>query len=699
MACLKRFLIYFLIWGAIYISVLAGILIYLGRDLPSLQELENFKPKLITTVYSADSQVLKRFAEQRREYVPYERISTQLIDAVVATEGRRFWQHWGLDLSGIFRAALSNLKAGRIVQGGSTITQQLARNLFLSQKVKLKRKIKEQLTAVRIERAYSKSEILEMYLNQVYFGHGAWGAQAASRLYFSEDVETLSLNQCATLVGLLKAPTLYSPLDYPLRALKRRNHVLRRMAELGMISGEEAEETSNQDLELGSQLEEPGEAAYFVEYVRQQLERKYGSQLLYEKGVSVYTSLNLKLQKIAETVLLEQLARRQTIADAQFALQDSLPVALQDSLQVDSLRTQVVQGALVTINPHNGHILTMVGGRDFQESKFNRATQALRQPGSAFKPFVYTTAVDNGYRTTDLLLDTPISLPMPDETLWQPENYDRIFKGPVTLRQALTESRNVATIQLLMKLKPKTVSRYAQMMGISSPLAPVYSLAIGSCDVRLIELVSAYGVFPNGGIRVEPIAVLSIIDRNGNIIEQRERGPAKEVLRASTAYVMTSMLESVMDAGTGRGARLWYGFRRPAGGKTGTTNDFTDAWFVGFIPQMVAGVWIGFDEKISLGEEHASAAAVALPVWARFMRAACDSLELPAKDFQMPSTVVELEICAESHKLATPYCPRKRKEVFIKGTELTEVCPLHQGPGKTIPKPDEKSLQRGELVF
>ncbi|RKY65482.1 MAG: hypothetical protein DRQ02_10200, partial [Candidatus Latescibacterota bacterium] len=517
----KRFFIYFLIWAVFYIIFLAGILIRFGRRLPSLQELENFRPKLITTVYSADGQVLKRFAEQRREYTPYERIPTQLIDAVVATEGRRFWQHWGLDLSGIFRAALSNLKAGRIVQGGSTITQQLARNLFLSQKVSLERKIKEQLTAIRIERAYSKQEILEMYLNQVYFGHGAWGAQAASRLYFSKDVENLSLNQCATLAGLLKAPTLYSPLDYPLRAIKRRNHVLKRMAELEMISKEEAEEISDQDLELNPQLEEPGEAPYFVEYVRQQLEKKYGSQLLYEEGVSVYTTLNLKLQKIAEKVLLEQLARRQKIAEEQFALQDSLPV--------DSLRTRVVQGALVAIDPHNGHILAMVGGRDFKESKFNRATQALRQPGSAFKPFVYTAAVDNGYRPTDLILDTPISLPMPDGTLWQPENYDRIFKGPVTLRQALAESRNVATIQLLMKLTPKVVRHYAQMMGISSPLSPVYSLAIGSSDVRLIELVSAYGVFPNRGIRVEPIAVLSIIDRNGNIIEQREKGREKEV--------------------------------------------------------------------------------------------------------------------------------------------------------------------------
>ncbi len=686
----KRFFIYFLIWGVIYILVLSGILIRFGRRLPSLQELENFRPKLITTVYSAEGQVLKRFAEQRREYVPYERIPTQLIDAVVATEGRRFWQHWGLDLSGIFRAALSNLKAGRIVQGGSTITQQLARNLFLSQKVSLERKIKEQLTAIRIERAYSKPEILEMYLNQVYFGHGAWGAQAASRLYFSKDVENLSLNQCATLAGLLKAPTLYSPLDYPLRAIKRRNHVLRRMAELEMISKEEAEEISNQDLELDPQLEEPGEAPYFVEYVRQQLEKKYGSQLLYEEGVSVYTTLNLKLQKIAERVLLEQLARRQKIAEEQFTLQDSLPV--------DSLRTRVVQGALVAIDPHNGHILAMVGGRDFQESKFNRATQALRQPGSAFKPFVYTAAVDNGYRPTDLILDAPISLPMPDGTLWQPENYDRIFKGPITLRQALAESRNVATIQLLMKLTPKVVSHYAQMMGISSPLAPVYSLAIGSSDVRLIELVSAYGVFPNRGIRVEPVAVLSIIDRNGNIIEQREKGRGKEVLRASTAYVMTSMLESVMDEGTGRGAKLWYGFRRPAGGKTGTTNDFTDAWFVGFIPQMVAGVWIGFDEKIPLGKEHASAAAVALPVWARFMKAACDSLKLPAEDFQMPPTVVSLEICTESHKLATPYCPRRREEVFIKGTEPAELCPLHQGPGKTLPE-SEESQQRGKLQF
>ncbi|HID95579.1 MAG TPA: hypothetical protein EYP53_05925, partial [Candidatus Latescibacteria bacterium] len=447
---ITKFLRYLAICSLIYLLVLGSILVYFGRGLPSLEQLERIKPKLITTLYSADGQILKRFAEERRELVSYERIPPQLINAVVAVEDERFWEHWGLVPSAIIRAAFANLKARRIVQGGSTITQQLARNLFLSQRINLTRKIKEALTAVRIERTYSKREIVEMYLNQVYFGHGAWGVQSAARLYFSKDVEDLSPTQCFLLAALLKAPSIYSPIDYPDRALMRRNFVIERMRRVGMISDSQAQEYKESDLELNPRAEMAEEAPYFVEYVRQELERKYGSHILYEDGVSVYTTLNLRLQRVAEQVFQKELARRQQIVDRQKEMtQEDSSLVSPDSLEAvpaDTLKKRVVQGALIAIDPSNGHILAMLGGRDFRESKFNRAVQALRQPGSAFKPFVYTAAVDNGYRPTDIILDSAITLPMADGTWWRPENYDRRFLGPITLREALKHSRNVATI-------------------------------------------------------------------------------------------------------------------------------------------------------------------------------------------------------------------------------------------------------------
>jgi len=698
---ITKFLRYLAICSLIYLLVLGGILVYFGRGLPPLEQLERIKPKLITTLYSADGQILKRFAEERRELVSYERIPPQLINAVVAVEDERFWEHWGLVPSAIIRAAFANLKAQRIVQGGSTITQQLARNLFLSQRINLTRKIKEALTAVRIERTYSKREIVEMYLNQVYFGHGAWGVQSAARLYFSKDVEDLSPTQCFLLAALLKAPSIYSPIDYPDRALMRRNFVIERMRRVGMISDSQAQEYKESDLELNPRAEMAEEAPYFVEYVRQELERKYGSHILYEDGVSVYTTLNLRLQRVAEQVFQKELARRQQIVDRQKEMtQEDSSLVSPDSLEAvpaDTLKKRVVQGALIAIDPSNGHILAMLGGRDFRESKFNRAVQALRQPGSAFKPFVYTAAVDNGYRPTDIILDSAITLPMADGTLWRPENYDRRFLGPITLREALKHSRNVATIHLLMKIGPQEVIKYARMMGISTQLQPVYSLAVGTSDVKLIDITSAYGVFPNHGIRVEPIAILSVVDKDGRIIEEREKGKETEVLRPQTAYVMTSMLRSVIEEGTGQGTWRWYGFKRPAGGKTGTTDNYTDAWFIGFIPQLVTGVWVGFDEKIPLGQEHSSAAAVALPLWAKFMKAASDSLSLPVEDFAMPAGVVRVKVCAETWQKASPYCPKTVEEVFVEGTQPTEICQMHgrkEGPAGPAEEPE-----RGKLKF
>jgi len=728
---LKKVLIYIPISCALGLILAAAIVLYFSRDLPSLEELERIRPKLATLVYSSDGHVLKEYAEESRISLPYEAIPQTMIDAVMAIEDRRFYTHWGIDLKRTLKAAYVDIRHWGIVEGASTLTQQLARNLFLTMKVKWSRKIKEALTAIRIERTYSKKEILEMYMNQVYFRHGAYGIQSAAQTYFGKNADELSLDEYALLAAQLKGYG-YSPFLHPDRALQRRNLVLRVMAHCGKISEEEAREAQSRPLGVRSKREQIGEAPYFTEHIRRQLsaDPRYGTEAIYERGLTIYTTLNLKLQKIAEEVLQrkleefqapidERIAQLQQVAAAQ-ARMDSLrramsslseakdlgqPIsnALSDSLAAlaDSLRkTHIVQGALVALEPHTGRILAMVGGRDFKESEFNRAVQALRQPGSAFKPFVYTAAIDNGYRTTDIIFDTAISIPMPDGTLWQPENYDQKYVGPITLREGLKKSRNLVTIQLLMKIYPEQAVRYAHKMGISTSIDPVLSLALGSCEVTLLDLTSAFCVFPNGGVHVKPITTLRIVDRDGRVLEKRGQGAENEVLSAETAAIMTSMLQSVMEkGGTGYGAKTWVGFKRPAGGKTGTTGNFADAWYLGFTPQIAAGVWIGFDEKISLGRGK-SGAVVALPVWAQFMKAAHDSLHLPVEDFAIPSTVVQLDLCAETHKIATDYCPRILHELFLPGTEPTERCPIHRlTPEAHPPLQDERGPKRGTLEF
>ena len=678
-------LLYMLVSSGFYVLLGGVLVIYFGRDLPSFEQLERIHPKLTTLVYSSDGVVLKRFAAQQRELIAYDKLPPHLIDAVLVVEDRKFWGHWGVHMKRIVGAAWADVKAGRIVEGASTITQQLARDLFLTLDVSVSRKIKEALTAIRIERMYTKEEILRMYLNQYYFANGAWGIQSAARRFFNKSAEDLALHECALFAAVLRSPIGYSPFEHPDRALRRRNLVLDLMAAQGRISKREAEVTKQLPLGVNPKREEPGRAPYFVEHVRRDLEKRYGAKAIYEEGLSVYTTLDSRLQKIAEEVLGARLAELQRETDARRP--DTPDSSVTDSTAY--LSTRVVQGALVALEPCTGHILAMVGGRDFHESPFNRATQALRQPGSAFKPFVYTAAIDNGWRPTDLIPDTALPVKMPNGTIWTPKNYDGKFHGWMTLREGLKRSVNLVAIRLLMQIGEKQPVLYAREMGISTPLVPILSLAIGTEEVTLLELTSAYGVFANQGIRAEPISVLRIVREDGEVLERRERGEENEVLPAATAGVMTSMLQSVMEeGGTGQGARKWYGFRRPSAGKTGTTGKYADAWFVGFTPQIVAGVWVGFDEKISLGKAHRSGAAVALPVWARFMRRAHDALELPVEDFELPPDVLKLTVCGETYMLATEYCPSKLEEMFIKGTEPTELCSVHHMAG-----PEAHSLE------
>jgi len=646
--------------------------------LPSLNQLEHYEPSLITRIYSDDGQILKEFYKERRILVPLAKMSPYLLDALISTEDRKFYRHWGVDLHRLGGALWADLKALRYAEGASTITQQLARMLFLSREKILTRKIKEWMTAIQIEGRYSKDQILGMYLNHYYFGQGSYGVQAASETFFDKDVEQLTLGESALLIGLLGAPYRYDPLEHPELALKRRNIVLRAMEDYGTITPEEATAAIEEPLHLNPRSRQGGLAPYFVEEVRQYLEDTYGIHSLYQGGLSVFTTLNAGYQALAEEAVSSRMEELQTTVDAQAARKDKrYLVPATTAAGGDTLVPREIQAALVAIEPQTGYVRAMIGGRDFRTTKFNHATQAPRQPGSSFKPILYTAAIDNGWKTTDIIYDAPIVLPaIGRQEEWRPQNYDLTFRGPVTLREALAKSINLVAIKLLQRISPTQVIYYAQRMGIKTPLEAVPSLAIGTSEVKLIELTGAYGALANGGIRHEPILIRQILDRDGNIVE--DNAPfEEEVLSASTAYVVTNLLQSVMDdpGGTGRGARL-NGFVRPAAGKTGTTDEYTDAWFIGFTPQLVCGVWVGFSEgKIPIGKNQ-TGGRVALPVWTDFMLGV--HRDLPVEDFSIPSGVIFRTVCEETKLLATPNCPVTRREVFIEGTEPTEKCPLRQ---------------------
>ena len=678
--CFRQILFYCAISALIFIAVTAGAVWHFREGLPSFEKLEKVDLAETTIIYSSDGVVLRKYWVQRRDPISYSQLPKFAVDALISAEDQRFWSHWGVSLPDIFRAVVRNiLREGSLKgHGASTITQQLARNLFLTRDQTWGRKFQEQLTAVLLERTYTKKEILEMYFNQMLFGRGAWGIQAAAHGFFGKDAVELTLDECALLVGLLKGPYYYSPIGYPKRAIERRDWVLKRMYLEGKISTSDLRSASLRPIMLRQQEQESGEAPYFTEYIRQHMEATHGFEVLYG-GASVFTSLDSRVQRIAEEELQRQLEEIQRKVDRD-RLRNPPDSAFWEGVETreDTLAATVVQGAFVALDPSTGLILAMVGGRDFNESKFNRALQALRQPGSSFKPFIYTAAIDKGYPPTMRLPDTAVTIKMGDGSLWRPENYDRKFLGWMTMREGLAMSRNVVTTRLLEQIGPRVARTYAQRMGISTPIRPVLSLGMGTSEVKLIDLTSAFGVFANRGIRVSPVAVLKVANKGGSVLEERTQGTKEVVLKEATAAVMASLLRSVMDlsSGTAYSARTQYGFRRPAAGKTGTTQNFVDAWFVGFTPRIVAGVWVGFDSKVSLGNRMAGS-VVAMPIWARFMKRVHNLLNLPEEDFELPDTVVQVEVCGDTHKVASIYCPTRFEEVFIPGAAPKHPCPDH----------------------
>jgi penicillin-binding protein 1A len=670
----------------------AGAFVFYSRGLPSTKALEDIQPKQGTKVYDIHDQLIYEFAEEHRIVVPLARIPKKLIDATIAIEDRSFRRHWGVDMLG-YAAALKDflLRRTKRLRGASTITQQLARNLFLTQERTLSRKIAEAILALKIERLFSKDEILELYFNQIYYGNGAYGAETAAQLYFGKHVDSLTLSEAALLAGLPKGPTVYSPYDRPQAALKRRATVLEAMVQTGAVARTEAEMAGKDSLKLKPKELRLNDAPYFMEEIRKYLEARYGANAIYQGRMVVYSTLDLELQRAANKASEDWMQKLEETYKFKPKRKEFKPPKGDDGVT----NTPYLQTALMALNPHNGHVLALIGGRDFLVSKFNRAVQAKRQAGSSFKPFVYTAAVDNGFSPGDVMVDAPIVIDDDGSgNPWYPQNYDGKFDGPIPLRRAIALSKNLIAVKLIQQLGPTTVVSYARKMGVKTPLPPVLSLALGSADVTLYDMVSAYGVFANRGVRVEPVTILRITDKAGTLLEEN-KPYAEEVLSPPTAYLMTNMMKSVVDGGTAYSARLT-GFTKPAAGKTGTTNDYTDTWFIGYTPDLVCGVWVGFDQKAMI-YEGATGSGVALPVWTEFMKQA--TAKSDGKDFPVPSGISSATVCTESGLLATPACPKTRPEVYKTDNVPFRMCDIHKMQNLNLQGKDYnfEQLDKGSL--
>ncbi len=583
--------LYLLLFFLLIFSVSAGgVFFYLIlSDLPDISSLKSYKPLESSIVYSSDGKVLAELFMERRTFIPEYSIPLMVKQAFVAIEDHRFYSHPGIDLIGILRALYKDILAGEIVEGGSTITQQLAKMLFLTPEKSIKRKIKEAILSSQIEKKYTKDEILGIYINQVYFGARAYGIEAAAQAYFGKSTAELNLAEAALIAGMPKAPSAFSPFKNPQKAKLRRQIVLKKMLENGFITQEQYLSANEEPLPEKI-IPRRYNAPYLIEYIRQNLEVKYNDKL-YTSGMRIYSTIDYSMQKIAEE-------------------------AIRHGISAVEKRTMVgVQGGLIAIDLRTGHIKAMVGGTDFWQTQFNRATSALRQPGSAFKPFVYAVALENGMNTDDNILDSPISFKAAGKNkVWSPKNYDNKYRGYVSLKSALALSLNVATVRLANKVGIYNIIDFIQKCGIERNLDPYLPLALGASEVTLMELTTAYSVFATGR-KVTPIAYEKIISREGGILE--EIIPAsEEVISPETVEKMKILLRSVVDEGTAQKAKE---LDRKVYGKTGTTNNFSDAWFIGFDDRFVVGVWVGRDNRKPIGEKETGASA-ALPIWIDFMR-------------------------------------------------------------------------------
>jgi penicillin-binding protein 1A len=633
------------------------------EESPQLRLLDEWRPSVNTRIYAADGSLVKEFAEERRTLVQLSEVPLDLQHAFIAAEDKRFYDHSGIDFLALGQRMLINILARRITGGASTITQQLARNLpvGLSWERTYSRKIKEAFIALQIERKFTKDEILELYLNQITLGWPARGVESGARKYFGKHVGELTLAECATLGAVANAPSRLDPERHPERAVRRRDYVLRLMLEAKYITNSRYREAINEPLTLRSyEAENEGFGDYFVEYVKQQLERTYGYERVYRGGLIVETTLDPAMQRGAEAAVKNCLARYTTLPGA----------AVYEDKQA--------QAALIAIQPSTGYIKAMVGGRDFGESNFNRTVQARRQPGSAFKPFIWAVALEKGFTVGDTFDDFPFYYPYRDpgtgeQVEWCPENFEEEYFGVSTLRQALVRSQNVVAVRLLTQTGLGPVIRLAHRAGIASFIDRNYSIALGTAVVTPLELASAYGTFANNGYHCTPLAILRVRDADGKILEENVI-EEREAIRPEIAYLVTHLLQAVIEDGphaTGREARAFTRSSsnkiiRPAGGKTGTTENCVDAWFVGFTPELVAAVWVGYDDNSSLGKKI-TGGRVAAPAWAEFMLKALG--DKPPRDFGVPEHVVFVD--CDSDEIVEPTGPMSRMacDAYLEGTE------------------------------
>jgi len=695
----------FLFCLSVALGATAGVLFVYNSDLPQVDQLEDYRPSLITEVYADDGEVIGSFALERRIQVTWDQIPQVMKDAIVSVEDQNFYDHWGIDFYGIARAGLKDVMAGRVVEGGSTLTQQLSKNLFLTPERSLRRKVQEAMLAIQIERNYTKQQILTMYANLHFMGHGQYGFAAATEFYFGKDLKDVTIEEAALLAALPRSPVLYSPINHPDRAFARRNYAIDRMVAEKKITVEQGEEAKKKPIQLAPKERRDELAPNFVEEIRRYLEKTYGTSAVHEGGLKVYTTLNTEMQKAANTSVREGLraydkrhgwrgADRNLLEEGKnldtvelpewkfpINTNDIVPGVVMDTsgpaaririgeyeaalrpqdfawtekktapeilnrgdvalfmvrskspaerkMEVALEQKPQAQSAFVALEPRTGEIKAMLGGYDFDESKFNRATQALRQTGSAFKPFVYTAAVDLGLLgPEDTIVDAPVNF-----AGYSPGNFDGRYEGTIGIRRAFADSRNVPAVKVLARVGVQNLIPYVRRFGITSKIDPVLPIALGAADVTLIEMVSAYSTFPNDGVRVVPQYIRRVTDYEGNVLEEN-LPELRDVIPAQTSRVMLDLLQEPIRQGTAIRAKE---LKRPVAGKTGTTNDFTDAWFIGFTPSLVAGVWIGFDEKVTLGDKEQGAKA-ALPTWINFMATVLKDRPIEQFDISIPVT-------------------------------------------------------------
>lgn len=686
---------------------------HLIGSLPSTDSLENYTPSLTTYVYDVNDTLVSEFSVEKRAYLNLDRIPLNLQHALIAMEDQQFFNHPGISVKGIVRSLGINVLRGRKAAGGSTITQQLSRGIFLTAEKTIIRKIKEILLAFHIERKFSKQEILTLYLNQIYLGGGVYGVQSAAKHYFGKNVDDLNLAECAMLVGLIPSPESYSPFKNPEKAKQRRKIVLQQLVSFSQrkrekddrtpnypeITQEEANVAAEEEFATEAELRTVAHGAYFVEYVRQQMKNLgFSDDQIYKGGYKVYTTLDIKMQKAAEEIMEKNLAKYdEAVAKMQKPEPEKTVNENGEEVEAPQPSTAPVQGSFIILDNKTGGIRCLVGGRNFKESKFNRALQARRQPGSTFKPFVWMAALMNGSTPASIVEDSPMafyydgrdwrklegatdqySIDMavapfagnPEFKIWVPNNYEGGFKGEITARRALEGSRNLASIYLTMQVGPTSVVDVAHRAGIPQKrwLNPVPSIGLGTSLVTPMEMTTAFSTFANGGIHVEPFAIIKIVDSQGRVVH--ENYPEEtEAFSPQLSYVLVNMMKGVVQRGTGtRAARL----KRPLAGKTGTSQDSKDMWFIGMTPDLTASAWMGYDDQVMMSKSDWSGGGTVVPWWTEIMEVVLK--EMPARDFPAPEGITFVTIDQDSGKLALPTCKRKLLEAFVAGTEPKEFC-------------------------